>query len=85
MSKFYIGQRVRVVGPFRTDECRQFIGAVGVIDNRADDPRYDWSVSLEYGIYDIDAIESVLVPIAPQGIESLAEINALYEPEPVSA
>lgn len=95
MSAFYIGQRVRIV---RTDKCPEALQREAtVIGSLREALLKDGHTYFGYEI-SVDGIgrfsprgnwycfpAEYLEPIIPPGLESLAEINALYEPEPVSA
>lgn len=88
MSAFYVGQRVRIIG---ADNHPRLIGREGVIVSAEYDyfgmghevvvqGEESWFFD---GVFHCNTYH--LEPIAPPGLESLEEINALYEPSPVEA
>lgn len=84
MTAFYVGQRVRVVR--NVSQMRSLDRVIGLESFVVSvDAPHGWAghtiLLAEYGsglLFHPDDLE----PILPPGLESLAEINALYEPSP---
>lgn len=87
---FYIGQRVRLRYVRESLHPAWFAGAEGMIAARNHPVAdfngyvYHWHVITDGGAHGVP-IEDQLEPILPPGLESLEEINALYEPIEVHA
>jgi len=85
MSIFYVGQTVRIA---RSDYIQTQVGRVGLIVARGrfrstNRKFYEFELRIEGRIWVADGWE--LEPIIPDGLESIEEINALYEPTPEDA
>lgn len=96
MSSFYIGQRVRIARA----KNPQFSGREATITSSLTvarlvsdplTPKWGYDVSVAgIGNKDLNGLSLFaepwqLEPILPSGLESIEEINALYEPQGVSA
>lgn len=78
MSAFYIGQRVRVARCYNPD-LMHYVGIETTIVGRMFG---EWVLPLKGPVAgDVTAPSECLEPTIPPGLESPAEIAALYEPE----
>lgn len=75
MSKFFVGQRVRVVNAGKTCTNRialALVGKTGRLQKRLDRPQW-WYVDIAEGDWDTEAHEDALEPIVDQGLEACEE------------
>jgi len=77
MSAFYVGQRVRVVRCFNRDLAHLLFSETTIIGRLHD----EWHLGLVGpNPLPVTAPDDCLEPILPPGLESDAEIAALFEP-----